>query len=257
MMSTWFVGGTSGISTGNGACGAGISGIEMDHPDNTHIQFEGFPGSTTSTRKGRRSTLTDAACVLRMNGVAIDRDVTTSFPVGTDVTWEVIATQGSYKGILVRLEKSSDDFILVSANATDLQNVTLCDAIAGVAGLSHTSSEPKTSSSGTMHFASSGTATLDVTLVFENVETSVYAWSSFTLNIKDDTPLAPSNAILTTTPAVTPTVVTPIATPTLGPPVTIGPPTTKVRCSKGKSKDTTVVKCETSPKKVKRKSGTI
>lgn len=202
---TTFIYDTSGFSAGTGSCGAGISAIENDQVGNSHIQYAGYPGST-STRQGARGTLTEAASVLQINGVAVDPAATTSIPVGTDVTWEVIAAQVAYKGIFVRLEKSSDDFTLVAPDTATLQNVALCDAIPGVAGVSHISSAAKTTSTGTINFSSIGAATLDVILVFDNVATSVYAWSSFALDVVDGTPIAPS------TPPPAP-VATPIETP--------------------------------------------
>jgi hypothetical protein len=210
---TTYIYDANGFSTGTGSCGAGISAIENDQVGNSHIQYAGYPGST-STRPGARGTLTEAAAILQINGVAVDPAATTSIPVGTDVTWEVIAAQVAYKGIFVRLEKSSDDFTLIAPDTATLQNVALCDAIPGVAGVSHISSALKTTSSGTINFASTGTATLDVILVFDNVANSVYAWSSFALNVEDGTPVAPSTPPPVTAPVATSApVATPVATP--------------------------------------------
>ena len=76
-------------------------------------------------------------------------------------------TQVAFKGLLVRVEKESDDFALVGSDDT-LQNSLLCDAFQGVIGVTHTSNEPKPVSSGTLDFSSGGTATLDITVVYDN-----------------------------------------------------------------------------------------
>ena len=76
-------------------------------------------------------------------------------------------TQVAFKGLLVRVEKESDDFALVGSDDT-LQNSLLCDAFQRVIGVTHTSNEPKPVISGTLGFSSGGTATLDITVVYDN-----------------------------------------------------------------------------------------
>jgi hypothetical protein len=225
----------SGFSSGVGSCGAGITAIENTSPGNNHIQYAGYPGST-STRQGGRGTLADGAVLLQLNGVVIDPAATTTLPVGTNILWEVISTQVTYKGIFVRVEKSSDDFTNVGADAT-LANVASCDALTGVVGVNHVSSAAKTASSGTINFSSAGTATLDVTVVFDNVDTSLYAWSSYALNIGADVPVAPTVTepvaepvaapVMVPAPVDVPVTEPPVAVPSTEPPVppTVEPPT--------------------------------
>ena len=251
----------SGFTTGTGSCAAGVESIENTAPGNSHILYDGYPGDTTSTRPGVRGTLTDALTSLSINGVTVtDFAATVSVPVGTDVTWEVVAEQMDFKGIFVRVEKSSADFTLVAADTTTLQPVALCDALTGVEGLTHLNSAVKTSSSGTFNFASAGAATLDITLVFNNVESSVYAWSSIALNAEDaGAPVAPTPvaapvdaplAVPVATPAPVADVPTdatpaPVDVPTETPPPavptvpTVEPPTAEPptdECPEGKGK---------------------
>ena len=184
----------SGFTTGTGSCTAGVESIENTVPGNSHILYMGYPGDTTSTRLGARGNLTEAFILVRINGVTVtDFAATVSVPVGTDITWEVVAAQVDYKGIFVRVEKSSADFTLVAADTTTLQPVALCDALTGVEGLTHLNSAEKTTSAGTFNFASAGAATLDITLVFDNVMTSVYAWSSIALNAEGTPVAAPTS----------------------------------------------------------------
>ena len=116
---------------GAGSCAAGISAIEAD--DSRHIQYDGFPGST-ETRPGNSGTLFEGATTVTLNGVPLVPNSINSVPLGTELDWEVTAEQVQFKGLLVRVEKESDDFTNIGADGT-LQNSPLCDAFPGVIGV--------------------------------------------------------------------------------------------------------------------------
>jgi hypothetical protein len=168
----------SAFSAGIGACGAGLSAIESDEAGNPHIN-------------GAQGTLFEGATTLMINGSPANPDAITPIPLGADVFWEVVASQIAYKGIFVRVEKVSDDFTIQDYDTAVLQSAASCDAVPGVVGVSHTSSAQKIKSSGTIYFSSTGTATLDVSVVFD---LSLHAWSSFPLSIETNVSVAPFNA---------------------------------------------------------------
>ena len=235
----------TGNKGGTGSCEAGISSLAGSN----HLD---------ATRPGGPRIFADVA-MLQINGVPVDPESTTMVPKGV-VTWDVVANEIKYKGIFVRVKKMSDDFTLVASDTTSLKDVEMCDTFDGVLGVTHRSSDLKAMSSGTVEFSSAGTATMDVILVFDNTMSSVYAVSSFVLDVVDapSTPEPAAAPVAAPTPvaipastpapaAVTPSPVdVPIQTspPVTDSPRTTDPPTTEPpnaeppetdECSEGKS----------------------
>jgi hypothetical protein len=212
----------SATPNGAGSCAAGIAAIETENPNadgprNRHIQYAGFPGST-ETRPGNSGTLFEGATIVTLNGEPLVPNASNRVPSGAELVWEITAQQVAFKGLLVRVEKASDDFTVVGSDDT-LQNSALCDAFPGVIGVTHVTNTPKPVSSGTMSFTSGGTATLDITVVYDNVMSSLYAFNTFELLIEGvetpapvDVPAAPP--VTVPTPLPVPSADTPTVSPT-------------------------------------------
>jgi hypothetical protein len=196
-------------SSGTGSCLAGIAAIEAI----------GSPHIITATKPGMKTSLVDAGVTFSINGNPLTADISTSFPVGTALSWSVDASATPYKGIFVRVEKASDDFTHVG-DAALVKDTALCSSSTGVVGVDHINSATKTQVTGTTNFATSGSAVVDITVVFDNIASSTYAFSSFQLNLEDGAAPVPVS-VTVPTPVVAPV---PGAVPTTDPPVAVPTP---------------------------------
>jgi hypothetical protein len=199
----------SANSSGAGSCSAGVAAIGGTHLD--------FGPNSVSMRMGAIGTIFEAASIVEINGIRLTADTPASFPANTDLTWTVTAEQVPYKGIFVRVQAADDNAFTHTGVGTNLKNEAFCDALTeNVIGVSHNSPAPKVTTSGIMNFSGEGSVTMDISLVFDNIQFAISAFSSYPLTIVADTPTAP------TPMAPVPIAPSPVAAPTESP---VGVPT--------------------------------
>jgi hypothetical protein len=187
----------AGNSAGTGSCAAGIASV-----GGTHLNY----GPTSSPlRDGGAFTLTDSFVSVSISGVTLTPGTAATFDSGMDLAWTVSSLQAPYKGIFVRVQAGTDNVFTLTGDGTGLSSVALCDALTeNVLGVNHNTAAIKTTNSGVMNFVGSGSVSMDVTIVFDNTVSSVYASSNFPLTI-GGAPVAPVPTTGTASPAGVPT----------------------------------------------------
>jgi hypothetical protein len=205
-----------GFSSGTGACDGGEAPLGTASGGSTHVRATGQI----------LGPLSDYGVELILNDSIVQPDTPTSFPPNVDLTWTVRTEDPiQYKGILVRAEAvESIDFTLTTTDALLKQETTYCPLQGNVAGITHTTSALKSSSSGVLRFDATGTATLDVTVVYRNGATgsppenqSITGYNRFSLTIEaPQVPVATPVAAPTNAPVEAP-VATPVETPVEAP----------------------------------------
>jgi hypothetical protein len=183
----------SANTAGTGSCAAGIAAIGGTHLD--------YGPTSPSQREGAMGSLTEVLTSVQLGGTTLVAGVPSTVPANTDLTWTVTAGQTpsgiqiAYKGIFVRVQADASNLFTNVGNQADLQNVILCDALTeNVVGVSHTNAAAKTTNSGVLNFSAEGSATMDVSIVFDNTYVSVFAFASFPITIGTVTPVAPTIA---------------------------------------------------------------
>jgi hypothetical protein len=206
----------SANTVGAGSCEAGIAAIGGTHLD--------FGPSSPSKREGGIGTLFEGATYVEVEGVTLTAGTPTTFPVNTDLTWTVTAEQVPLKGIFVRVQAAADNAFTNVGVSDGLQNEPFCDALAdNVIGVSHTSAAMKSQSSGVINFSLKGSVTMDISVVYDDTQFAISAFSSYPLTIGEATPTAPTAP---TPVAPVPVAQTPTAFPTFSPvEVPVGSPT--------------------------------
>jgi hypothetical protein len=214
-----------GFSTGTGSCFGGEPNLGTAAGGSTHIR-------TTGQILG---PLSDYGVFLIINDdVIVQPNTATAFSPNVDLTWTVRTENPiQYKGILVRAE--ADDLLEFTMTTTDplLKVDTLyCPPQGNVVGITQISSVLKSSSSGVLRFDATGTASLDVTVVYRNGlageppdNQSITGYDRFTLNIEAaqvpvDAPVTAPTESPVETPVAVPTespVKAPVAVPTESP----------------------------------------
>ena len=154
------------FSTGAGGCAGGVPAVA-----GLHIRDDQTTGS-----------LADGGVTISVGGTELAAGATVDATAMEEVTITATATGSPFKGILVRLESGATDMsgVLTSSSAL-LSDAAACSA--PVAGITHTSSEPKTSADVTMLADAAMEVSMDVTVVMDNSATSEYYHSTFTLNV--------------------------------------------------------------------------
>jgi hypothetical protein len=215
--STSLVINVSANSSGTGSCAAGIACV-----GGTHLNY----GPTSSPlREGAAGTLPEALVTVSLNGVTLTPGTTATFVSGVDLAWVVTSTGAvPYKGIFVRVQAGTDNVFTLTGDGSGLSLSPLCDALTdNVIGVTQNNAGTKLTNSGVMNFSGTGTVSMDVTLVFDNTLTSVYASSNFPLTIGGapvaPTPVAPVPAVGSPTgsPAGVPTAPTGTSAPAAAP----------------------------------------
>jgi hypothetical protein len=181
----------SANTSGTGSCAAGIAAIGDTHLD--------YGPTSPSQREGAMGSLMQLFTTVQLGGTTLVAGVPYTFPANTDLTWTVTAgqtpegTQLSYKGIFVQVQAYASNLFTNVGIQADLQNVMLCDALTeNVVGVSHTNAALKTTNSGVLNFSAEGSASMDISIVFDNTVYSLYAFSSFPITIGTGTPVAPT-----------------------------------------------------------------
>jgi hypothetical protein len=215
----------SANTAGTGSCAAGIAAI-----GSTHLSYG---TGSVPFRRGRMGTLEEGATVVQIGNITLEADTPSTFPANTDLTWTVTAFRIAYKGIFVRVEADASNTFTNVGNQADLQNAALCDALPdNVVGVSHTNAAAKATNSGVLNFSAEGSATMDISIVYDNTNTSVFAFSSFPLTIGTGAPTtAAPIPVVAPTPvaapapvvAPTPTAPTPVAVPVDATPTAVAP----------------------------------
>jgi hypothetical protein len=194
-------------SSGTGSCAAGIASV-----GGTHLNF----GPTSSPlRDGGVFTLTESFVSVSISGVTLTPGIAATFDSGVDLAWTVSSPEIPYKGIFVRIQAGTDNVFTLTGDGTGLSSAALCDALTeNVMGVNHNTAAIKSTNSGVMNFVGSGSVSMDVTIVFDNTVSSVYASSNFPLTI-GGAPVAPVPTTGTASPAGVPT---PLVSPGTSPP---------------------------------------
>jgi hypothetical protein len=160
---------------GAGGCmggAAAVGGLHLDYG----------PGSD-SGRPGGNGTLEEAEITVAINGLLLDPNTTATFDSFTDLTWTVESSQIPYRGILVRVQAPDDLLFTNMGTETDLKVATAC-VENNVIGVTHVNNTFKSVSTGALRFDGQGSATIDVTIVFQNdAALSLYAYSGYQVNI--------------------------------------------------------------------------
>jgi hypothetical protein len=206
-----------GFSSGTGACDGGIAPLGTVAGGSTHIR-------TTGQIVG---PLSDYGVELIINDSIVQPDTPTSFPPNVDLTWTVRTENPiQYKGILVRAEApDSVAFTLTTTDTLLKQEATYCPLQQGnVEGITHTTNALKPSSSGVLRFDATGTATLDVTVVYRNgfsgsppENQSVTGYNRFSLTIEAVPVLTEAPVAAPVAAPITAPVAAPVAAPVTAP----------------------------------------
>jgi hypothetical protein len=187
----------SANSGATGSCAAGIDAIGGTHLD--------FGPNSTSKREGGVGTLFEGATTVEIDGITLTADTPTTFPANTDLTWTVSTERVPFKGIFVRAQAADDNAFTHTGVGTDLQNVALCNSVPGnVKGVSHNSPALKAESSGILNFSLDGPVTVDISIVYDNTDLAVSAFSSYPLIIGEVPPTPPPTSVAPVPVASTP-----------------------------------------------------
>jgi hypothetical protein len=185
------------LANGLESCAAGIAAIESTIP----------PGDTRPVISG---SLFDVSTLATLDGRPLVPNTRNIVPAGVDLLWNITAVQVVFTGLLVRVEKASADFTNVGADST-LKDSEFCGNFVGVIGVTHATDDPKVTSLGTITFPSGGIATLDITVIYDEVFSLTYAFDTYELEIHDRT--IPTSAPVEDIPTAVPTTANPALVP--------------------------------------------
>lgn len=178
------------------------------------------------TRPVTTGELADGDLQLRIDNVSVTAGM--KLDINTDLTIQLSASAGAFRGVLFRLEPQTGDVDpgLSILPETATKRAPFC--VGSAVGTTHISSADKTLATSTIRADTAGTVDLDVTVAMVNDDQeSVYYYSGYTLAFEDAVPVAapvaePSPAPVTETvrPTSTPVAVT---APPSSPPATVPP----------------------------------
>jgi hypothetical protein len=224
-----YAGNATANSTGSPVCPGGVAAVGGDHLD--------FGPGSPSGRAGSSGSLSDGATVFSIDDTTMQPGTPASFPVGTDLTWQVQAFQVAYKGLLVRVQADDGNAFTLTSNSPDIVTAAPCDLEAGnVLGVGHNSPVDKDVRTGVMRFDSTGAVTIDITVVYVNGRVppnnlSIFAYSGYAIDIVANAPVTPPAEAPTAVPVLVPTnapAVAPVEVPTNVPVITpVGVPSTE------------------------------
>jgi hypothetical protein len=168
-------------SFGMGSCDAGIAAIAGTHLD--------YGPTSPSMRQGAQLSFEDAELVVLLDGTTLIPNTQANFRSNTDLTWTILSELVPYKGLLVRVQSNESNVFTNVGIEDTLQGVGLCAAFSpeNVEAVCHNSPSLKSNNSGVLYFSGEGPVIMDISIVFENTVTSLYAFASFPLWIGEVT----------------------------------------------------------------------
>jgi hypothetical protein len=199
----FYVGYATANSNGSPVCPEGVAAVGGDHLD--------FGPGSLSGRAGSSGSLSDGATVFSIDGTTMEPGAPSSFPVATDLTWQVQAFQVAYKGLLVRVQADDGNSFTLTSNSPDIATAAPCDLEVGnVIGVGHNSPVNKDVRTGVMRFDSTGAVTIDITVVYVNGRVppnnlSIFAYSGYAIDIVANVPVNPPAGAPIAVPVAIPT----------------------------------------------------